>query len=1612
MDVDFEIEESTPEDEHPWDLSSPSEEEGLNQLMCQEADACELLHRAAESPGRLGTPTSDRLSRGGVRGLYDHMVELTERAAALKDRVVLVGRSGTGKTRLVGDPFFPHGSHLAQINDILQASEPDARAYHARVREKVAQIGEREEVTLVDAEPHEVPRRDIVASARAGDRVEVYFPEADTWREGEVVGVNESGTKHKILFSNDDEPTANLSLRDCEVSEDDNETAFWARRVWNLRFGNGRSEPEPDMRDYYLLPEGGVSDTTQVKCAITAGSLARVRIYYKTLENVAEPLQRLWQLWRETKTAPGGVTSLVGPPKKSALLDGLDLGEGYESDGGVNADEDAEILREPFIQTALALLGKPVNTPICELVDGDFKLPERCRARMSSAGKVEVFAPCRTTSPDTTLEEHICLCRDFSTLRIMGCYTRDGRARNEPHWPLVYKAVFEMPHIAVQFHDFVDLPGVSDDAGPFGIDALAEMKAAQKVLVTMDPRKDQQAAIRRLAETLLLCRQGEGDAHGAFRQKPVAVICAGDLWWGEDTSGVHSTALVPGHHHNNPTERRILQQAEADWADARRDAVAAALENLTIARENLPRRAAERRAQEIVAPVEFMVIYPRLLYHPRSVPIEYLPISEADSHMPQLRKFLRSSSAAARSCALRAILSGAQELLRAHQDMGAGTFKLARAVFLPKKQGEFRAALARASAPRKLKLPKMVADLSVEVAGDTRRELQPDAEGCTALRCGKELARLVEFRSDQPERVPPSLFTGGLRAALDRGPVPALLNHMEWESTHLQDVMIRPLLLYPVEKLYAALGIACDRGAARARRTGGKLPGLLEGFVGALAAAASAALSDLGHAVERGGCELLTELIRLNFDRIVSRHLDSLAAMRVFEVIKHGAEQEIGVETARLCVRLTRGKQAKWGRPASGQKSKLMVVETACPKLAEIFVRKMIEGISSRYTQALSFVRNDCKQLLRTDFVTELSALLDRGRLAALALSLARAQTLHERFGEVLQTEEKLAAEPDDEVAQESEDIQWTAGETRALLAALTRARFRGSLKERMAELRRACTEAGIDRKEKELTAYVRLLEECFGDADDGGLRFAEKCFREGEKGKTQKDGSRSAKDDVKMGLPSRRDSEILLLIKALAQYWQRSRSGGAGPTLDVSKTSDLEQVAQILNRPSRRLNPAKTSPPRKTDTDYHRAEEGQQPIRTGSQHSVPCATAAASAKQPDRGLAGGVAAVAKPRPGKALGGRAAVVTRLKRTALLRDASDRSGGDGRKRIKRSAGEPLEDVGSEKSSKEEAKVKAEELETGPVSMGQATGGKGSSDVPADANPAEPYRNQGPETKLLERWFEKQVLNEDECPMLVRGRVLEGPLWGKRVTRRLTYRVRYHDGREEETTLRPSEIFTEAPATEKQETADGTETKETEHLAGTKEASFKHHGGAFANKVLGEYKIKKSNVAPEELNGTEGASGKGTPWRAREVLWFCERLCAQYGASAAGFKDAWRAYEASELPEGVRIEYRKRKDGKREDRKYTEGGKAAAVLSTRAGGRGPQVSPAEAECVRARLEREGWRMDTRKRGEGGVSPGKIDYYYVGPSGTPRFRSLVEVHEHFERVDEAKRAEKAGS
>jgi DNA-directed RNA polymerase subunit E'/Rpb7 len=87
------------------------------------------------------------------------------------------------------------------MNAICQASEPDASEYYQSVTEKVAQIGALQELTLVDAQPHEIPRLDIVSSARVGDRVEVYYPEEDEWCQGEVVKVSGNGMKHTVSRS-------------------------------------------------------------------------------------------------------------------------------------------------------------------------------------------------------------------------------------------------------------------------------------------------------------------------------------------------------------------------------------------------------------------------------------------------------------------------------------------------------------------------------------------------------------------------------------------------------------------------------------------------------------------------------------------------------------------------------------------------------------------------------------------------------------------------------------------------------------------------------------------------------------------------------------------------------------------------------------------------------------------------------------------------------------------------------------------------------------------------------------------------------------------------------------------------------------------------------------------------------------------------------------------------------------------------------------------------------------------------------------------------------------------------------------------------------------------
>lgn len=117
----------------------------------------------------------------------------------------------------------------------------------------------------------------------------------------------------------------------------------------------------------------------------------------------------------------------------------------------------------------------------------------------------------------------------------------------------------------------------------------------------------------------------------------------------------------------------------------------------------------------------------------------------------------------------------------------------------------------------------------------------------------------MPHNSDQPGRVPPSRFEGELQQALDSGPVPPLLNHMEFEDVHLQDVMIAPFQHHQTETLYRVLGIAAASGAAAdaGLRTALKRPiadmlaEFFERCASALVGGAAAALRDLGHDVVR-----------------------------------------------------------------------------------------------------------------------------------------------------------------------------------------------------------------------------------------------------------------------------------------------------------------------------------------------------------------------------------------------------------------------------------------------------------------------------------------------------------------------------------------------------------------------------------------------------------------------------------------------------------------------------------------------------------------------------------------------------------------------------------------
>jgi hypothetical protein len=87
--------------------------------------------------------------------------------------------------------------------------------------------------------------------------------------------------------------------------------------------------------------------------------------------------------------------------------------------------------------------------------------------------------------------------------------------------------------------------------------------------------------------------------------------------------------------------------------------------------------------------------------------------------------------------------------------------------------------------------------------------------------------------------------------------------------------------------------------------------------------------------------EPVLQLIGCSVDAVVSRHLGGLQAMRIIEVVRRKAEQTTSSETARLCIRMKRGKQRTWGGPGYGQRSKLMVVETAYRPLAQMEAEKV-----------------------------------------------------------------------------------------------------------------------------------------------------------------------------------------------------------------------------------------------------------------------------------------------------------------------------------------------------------------------------------------------------------------------------------------------------------------------------------------------------------------------------------------------------------------------------------------------------------------------------------------------------------------------------------------------
>lgn len=107
--------------------------------------------------------------------------------------------------------------------------------------------------------------------------------------------------------------------------------------------------------------------------------------------------------------------------------------------------------------------------------------------------------------------------------------------------------------------------------------------------------------------------------------------------------------------------------------------------------------------------------------------------------MPQLQNLLRDGGRGNRCREVRAIVARAQELLERFEEMGAGIFALARSVVQPNKLRAFKDALARASVPKKLKLPRLPGSVLAGAKERLRESLDECVDGCTDIRCGQEV---------------------------------------------------------------------------------------------------------------------------------------------------------------------------------------------------------------------------------------------------------------------------------------------------------------------------------------------------------------------------------------------------------------------------------------------------------------------------------------------------------------------------------------------------------------------------------------------------------------------------------------------------------------------------------------------------------------------------------------------------------------------------------------------------------------------------------------------------------------------------------------------------------